>query len=239
MRLARFNNKGIQEFRNLLEDARRGELVTTPLAMLENAALVEQITDGPEFAAPVCTTRGELATVVDQLLDKVSLEDDMNDMGLWAWLAAAFLDSLCPTDENGKRQPKTDYRYIPSTDYRHFYRHLVRNPVRIRRLFAEIPNAASIILCQHPAIPGEFVEQLSSRQERITNPSIIAAANRLYFDVSTGKPKRGAAPNWRKPGTLRRFFDILDQLDLTYDLYSMSTEDLLALLPGEFADYVG
>jgi hypothetical protein len=36
------------------------------------------------------------------------------------------------------------------------------------------------------------------------------------------------------PGTLLRFIDIIQQLDLTYDLYSMSGEEILALLPPEF-----
>jgi hypothetical protein len=105
-------------------------------------------------------------------------------------------------------------------------------------LFKDNPEAAAIVLCQNPQSPGDWVEQLASRQERITNPAIIAAANRLYFDPNTRKPKRGAAPNWRKPGTLRRFGDVLDQLDLTYDLYSMSSSDLVSLLPGEFSTYL-
>ncbi len=93
------------------------------------------------------------------------------------------------------------------------------------------------MLCQHPSKPGDFVEQLASRQERITNPPIIVAANQLYYDDATAKPKVGAAPNWPKSGTLRRYITLLDQLDLTYDLYSMTTEEILEVLPGEFANY--
>lgn len=237
MHLSRFNNRGLAEFADLLDRMRRGERIDTPLSIVNDERYVERLSETAEVRPVVCVTRGELARVVDGSLAEVNIPDEMNDTGLWAWLAAIYLDSVCPADENGMRHPKTDYRYIPSADYRHYYRHLVRNPVRIRRLFSEFPNAASIVMCQHPAIPGEYVEQLSSRQERITNPAIIAAANRLYYDIRTGKPKKGAAPNWRKPGTLRRFFDVLDQLDLTYDLYSMDTDDLLALLPDEFAEY--
>ena len=40
-------------------------------------------------------------------------------------------------------------------------------------------------------------------------------------DTKKDRPKRGAASTKRKPGTLRRFVDLIQQLDLTYDLYSM------------------
>ncbi|MFO7599969.1 MAG: hypothetical protein R6X27_09205 [Candidatus Desulfacyla sp.] len=36
------------------------------------------------------------------------------------------------------------------------------------------------------------------------------------------------------PGTLYRFIDVVQQLDLTYDLYSMTGEQILQLLPNEF-----
>jgi hypothetical protein len=36
------------------------------------------------------------------------------------------------------------------------------------------------------------------------------------------------------PGTLLRFINIIQQLDLTYDLYSLGGEEILALLPPEF-----
>jgi len=36
------------------------------------------------------------------------------------------------------------------------------------------------------------------------------------------------------PGTLYRFIDVIQQLDLTYDLYSMNGEEILGLLPPEF-----
>ena len=238
MELSRLNEKGIRAFQRVLEAARQGEAVITPLAMLDDEELVESLGTSVEFDVSKFETRLELASFVDSLLAEKEISDDLNDDGLWAWLGAVFFDSTCPADSAGQRKPGKDYRHIPSSSWRDFYRHLIRGPVRILRLFKEDPEAAAIVLCQNPHSPGDFVEQLASRQERITNPAIIAAANRLYFDENTRKPKRGAAPNWRKPGTLRRLGDVLDQLDLTYDLYSMSSGDLVSLLPREFATYL-
>ena len=57
----------------------------------------------------------------------------------------------------------------------------------------------------------------------------MAAAARLYFDYKKNKPKFGAMPR-NKPGTLYRFIDVIQQLDLNYDLYSMSGDEIMDLL---------
>ena len=238
MRLRRFNKNGIRRFAEVLEHLRQGITIDTPLDFLNSSELSESVLQADNFQVKKFDTRYELAIFVDNLLRNASIENEMNDVGLWSWLAAAFLDTTCPPNSGGARKPGEDYRHIPSNSWRNFYRHLIRGPVRILRLFKDNHDAASIVLCQRPQSPGDFVEQLASRQERITNPAIIETANRLYFDGSTRKPKVGASPTWRKPGTLRRFGDVLDQLDLTYDLYSMSADELAELLPDEFAAYL-
>ena len=238
MRLRRFNHRGIREFEIVLESLRQGESVVTPLDFLYTDETSEIVQMADDFDIHLYDTRLELARFVDNLLINAEIEDEMADIGLWSWLGAVFLDSTCPSDSEGIRKPGKDYRHIPSSNWRDFYRHLIRGPVRILRLFEDNPDSAAIVLCQKPQSPGDFVEQLASRQERITNPAIIETANRLYFDSKTRKPKRGASPTWRKPGTLRRFGDVLYQLDLTYDLYSMSSDDLAGLLPDEFSTYL-
>jgi len=61
---------------------------------------------------------------------------------------------------------------------------------------------------------------------------IIAAANRLYFDPLTNRPKRGAAGSGR--GSARRFGLVFRQFDLTYDPDSMPPDAITGLLPSEF-----
>ncbi len=75
------------------------------------------------------------------------------------------------------------------------------------------------------------MEQLASRQSIITNDTIMEVASRLYIDASK-KQKKGAAS--KKNGSVRRFTEIINQFDLTWDLYGMSPERLMELLPKEF-----
>lgn len=237
MQLSRFNNEGIREFQLLLQKMREGTVIESLLGISEDNALVEPVENGKDVTIQLFDTRLDMAAYLNPILVDAAIKNDMVDVGLWAWLSAVFIDSVCPKDIDGKRNPRHDYRHIPTTDYRNFYRHLIRGPLRIYRLFRDNPEKADIVLYQNPSAPGDFVEQLGSRQERITNPAIIAAANHLYYDRSKKKPKVGTGANWKKPGTLRRYLDLLGQLDLTYDLYSMSDEDILKVLPGEFSTY--
>jgi hypothetical protein len=61
----------------------------------------------------------------------------------------------------------------------------------------------------------------------------MEAANLLYIGKRDSKPKSGAISK-NKAGTVYRFIDVIQQLDLNYDLYSMTGEEVLQLLPAEF-----
>jgi hypothetical protein len=80
--------------------------------------------------------------------------------------------------------------------------------------------------------PGDVVEQLASRQELITNRSVMSVVTTLYFDTTAKKPKKGSGG--KADGSPRRLADIINQYDLTYDLYALTEDGLLGLLPKEF-----
>lgn len=157
---------------------------------------------------------------------------------VWAWLAAFYVDQLCPKRKDGTRRPGEQARWIPSGHAFRYYRHLLAGPYLIYRAFRDQPERARIVLCGSVDAPGDFVEQLASRQDFVQNKAVIGAATTLYINETTGKPKRGAAPTQRKAGTLRRFVDVINQLDPTWDLYSIGVDELIHKLPGEFNVYL-
>lgn len=86
---------------------------------------------------------------------------------------------------------------------------------------------------------GDFSEQLASRMQIISNRALIEAVDKLYFDTGSegaGRPKRGALTRTRA-GNLRRLVTVIQQFDLTYDLYAMNSSQILNLLPKEFASW--
>ena len=68
MELSRLNEKGIRAFQSILEAARQGEAVITPLAILDNEELVESLGISVEFDVSIFETRLELASFVDSVL---------------------------------------------------------------------------------------------------------------------------------------------------------------------------
>jgi hypothetical protein len=60
----------------------------------------------------------------------------------------------------------------------------------------------------------------------------VAAANKLYLDAETGRPRRGVAGSGK--GSARRFGLVLRQFDLTFDPEIMPEESLINILPYEF-----
>ncbi len=63
-------------------------------------------------------------------------------------------------------------------------------------------------------------------------PSVVGAATRLYYNRELGRNRSGLGG--KTAGSPRRFLDILSQLELNWDLHSLTIDELLGLLPSEF-----
>ena len=79
---------------------------------------------------------------------------------------------------------------------------------------------------------SHFVDQFASRQEIVTNKALLQAITDLYMDPESGQRKRGVRGAGQ--GGPRRSASVLNQLDVTWDLYAISTESFLQCLPSEF-----
>ena len=76
------------------------------------------------------------------------------------------------------------------------------------------------------------MEQLASRQQVVTNPTIMQVATDWFVDPTTGQQRRNA--NSKGAGGPRRFIDVLNQFDVTWDLSMISPDEFRARLPQEF-----
>jgi hypothetical protein len=207
-----------------------------PIALLTDEMTSEAIEPAVEVDIRAFGSRMEAARYLDGRFEAASATEATRDPGVWAWLTLFYFDELCPSEGHGRRQPKQLVRLLPDKTAFRYYRHLLAGPCAIYRNFRDNPAEAAIVLRQPLDKPGDYVEQLASRQEIITNRGIIAAANALYFDAKNNRFKRGGQTR-EKPGTLRRFIEVLDQLSLNYDLYAfheLGPQQLLDLLPREF-----
>jgi len=233
--LRAFNDFGIAEFRSQLLRIQSGEVQSIAEGLCHDDTLAIPIAPSVSIERRLFASKLEAA---EYLYTKVQgATDAFYNAGLWSWLSAFYFDSVSPIERGGQRKPRATYRHILQSgrNWRHSHRHLLAGPVRT---YAFHKERAQLLLSGPVHKMGDFVEQLCSRQEIAGNRGLIEAATTLYWDERLASPKRGAAPNKHKPGTLRRFVDVIQQFELTYDLYSMSGEEILSLLPAEFTPWL-
>lgn len=223
------NEKGTEVFAEYLSNLRVGLREPPPCEILDDVDYTRPLVGTPALV--------ESRTFASRMEAAAYLADALKDVGktrleqpdLWGWLSLFYFDTLCPPRADGTRKPGKDYRYILSRDYRYYYRHLLAGPVR---LYQALQHRARLLLANPVDKPGDINEQLASRQDIISNRGVMEAVDLLYYVEAEESPKRGVAG--KRPGNLRRFVTVVQQLDLTYDLYSMNGSEILQLLPAEF-----
>jgi hypothetical protein len=236
--LRRFNESGLAAMGEALDRLDLGEDVDIQ-TLLVDPALTETLSGIPTVEIKPFANRREAGEFFHHLLKpfEPQIGDIERDRGLWAWLALVWIDVLAPVDPStGRRTMKDRARWIPVVDdYRKYYRHLLAGPYRIYRAHHEDVDRAMAVLATPVQSPGEVVEQFASRQEIITNPNLMSAITALYYNPATRSLKRGAGG--KGGGSSRRLADVLLQFDMTWDVYGMTRDEVINLLPQEFAKF--
>jgi hypothetical protein len=174
--------------------------------------------------------RFEMADYLHNVVPTLGLADPGRERGLWAWLALAWFRVLAP-ESGGARFIGEQARWLPDSGWK-YYRHLVLGPYLIFAANQDHPQRAMAALHNPPHEPGEVVGQIAATQDIAQSKAAMGAATALYYDPSRGVIKRGAGG--KGPGSSLRFRTVIDQLDRTFDLHSLTEERLLELLPREF-----
>ena len=228
----KLNDAGLSAFSRYIAE---GALGPAPVHLLTGSDTSESFSSRIEPATTLFDDRYTFGVYLNTLLKAFDPAVISGDAGLWSALSLKWFDQLCPPDSQGNRSPQQEYRYILSSDYRHYYRHLVRSPWQLVKDHGE---ASRFLLISprrrsHPlSVHGEILEQFGGRQQVLGSKPIIQAANKLYFDTQKSRPRTGVAG--AGAGSARRFGLVLRQLDLTYDPQSMTDSAFIGILPKEF-----
>ena len=236
-----FNEQGMQTFQTFLDRYQEGT------AQIEDAEQLAKSTQYSEIIEPrisidiprTCLKRELAALVVNSFTeagyDELPTRASARNRGLWTWLAAASFHLIRSRAIRRGKPLLRDYSYyILSDSGLRYYRHRIAGPARIHWLFRDAPREARLFLNSEIDQVSEFEERLAVTMRYISNRELMNVADTLYFDTKTFKQKRGAVSDANRRGVLRRFMTVIDQLDRTYDLYSMRADQILELLPPEF-----
>lgn len=235
MNLSRLKPSGIALFGEYL-DLLTSEPKRAPPLELLNSTEHSEVLAAVEVIPASPANRLEMSAMIDQLVVSSGLSEVEKDVGVWVWLTLFYFDVLCPATTEGERKPRERAAYIPEpNNFQRYYRHLLLGAYLIYRSNKDDLPRAMAFLCKQPSVIDDVVAQIAARQEYITNRSVVELTTRLYFDPATGTLRRGAGGKGK--GSPRRLADILGQYDVTWDLYSMTTAEFLAVLPEEFARF--
>lgn len=231
MELRVLNDKGIGAFAGWIADLRVNPTLEPPVSLLTADDSSQPMDGQVEVAQVAFPSKLEAVRYLDERLGGVPPELIARGRGLWSWLTLFYIDQVLPARRSdGGRAPKQMAKYIPSEHGFREYRHLLQGPFKLYKVHG---GRARLLLAKPLHVWSDLEEQLIALQELIRTRGAMEAADLLYFDETRGESKRGAA-NYNRPGTVRRFGAIVQQLSLTYDLHSMDGHAILSLLPSEF-----
>ena len=227
----RLTDAGIERFEDFLDRLKENPNSRVPVYALTDERMSEAVHLKINVEPIEATTRVEVAEHVFRLLRR-DPETLRIDKGFWCWLSLFWFNELCPV-VHGERSPGDRYRWIAELDStRRAYRHLLAGPYQIYRAHRDDPGRAKSLLCGPVHQLGELLAQIASRPSLVTCKAVVGVATQLYFNAESDRIVRGCSG--KGPGSAKRFADILSQLDLTWDLHSLTTDELMTLLPTEF-----
>lgn len=237
MKLRRLTAIGLTKFGEYLIALKGDPAQPAPFFLLEAPESSEPIGQPTDIDLRSFSTRLEIAAYIDVVLSNAQIDNAGRDVGLGAWLSLFYFDILCPVDQAGIRKVRERSRYIPEPEnYKRYYRHLIFGSLLIYRAYRDDPSRAMGYLCRPPHILDDIVGQLAARQDFVQSPTLTELVTRLYYDPRSKTTKRGVSS--KGAGSPRRLADILNQFDLTWDLYATPVQEFLTLLPKEFARFI-
>lgn len=226
-KIRRLTNEGTRRFAEYLEQLRTNPSSPPPLEVLDDPVCSEDAECGAEVDERAFTSRYELGTHLVDALEECDQRRIGNDAGLWNWLALLYFGQICKSI-GGARKPSEDAHYILSSHFGKRPRHAIRTTyLLIRRYGGKVKFMFSKLDER-----GELIEQIAATQYLWACEGVIDAASRLYQDDLKSTFKTGAGGS--RGGSARRLKTYLSQLTLTYDLLSLSADEILALLPAEY-----
>jgi hypothetical protein len=240
MELRKFTDKGLERFRSYLHQLGEGSAAAPPLRFLTEPESSKAMRRSVQLEQRRFESRLHLARYLDQTLEQLPERPDKlaNDVHLWSWLSLFYFDQVCPPNDTGRRRPGRDYRHIPEPGYPNGHRHLLAGAFLVYTVYGWGEELSKLLLHTTLSTESRFHHQIAARQNFITNRGIMEALHLLYHDDIKNKPKRGPIMNDDEPGSLYRFVCVIQQLDVTYDLYSMSGIEIVSLLPWEFSRWL-
>ena len=180
---------------------------------------------------PIFPDKMSIGSYVSTFIPEDKHELARLDKEMWSWLAARFFDQIT----NGRTKIKETRAYIAGLTFQEFYRHLILGPYYIFYIARDNPDRVRILLYDDPTTMNVVMVQFGSYQTLMQNKEMQSVIQRLYFDEKLKRSKRGSGG--KEAGTPRRLMDFFRQIELNYDLTSITEAKFWDMIPDEFSKF--
>lgn len=245
--LRKFTDEGIEEFRSLIDEERRkGNSRQASLVDESFVKAIESLALDPDYTELMhvdCaldlnrsfTDRYDMGAYLNtQLPADISLVQHTN-VGLWSWVSAVYFRQVVEASKkNGQFKLWSSYRYVP-LQYQKFryYRHLAFMNFWLHRTMGD--DVARFFLSRPLYDHSDAIERLYTQdRDFMASTGLMQAALEMYMDPRTGRMKSNALGEATGGSARRLATKIAKQLQMNFDLQSMTKEEIYPLLPKEF-----
>ncbi len=223
---------GIDAARQFLAGVREHPTIDAvpPDDLLFDSVHTRRVLDAPDLRRAPMSTRREAAEYLSPHIAPIQ-QRIADDAGFWSWLGMYLFAETAPRDQDGvlKLSPLDETFVVHSGEERSYqrrYRHYLWSAWRLQQEHAAY---ASFLLDERLTSFGDIADRVFSSSRIFNSGGIVELILTLY--TAEGKQKRRFGHG---PGGLRHLIRVLDQLERTYDVYGMTTNALLDILPQEF-----
>lgn len=239
IKLAKFNEEGINEFRRSINTSKPENFdfnLLTDYRLINNLECGNiELNESLKFK-----DRLEMAEYLLREIPNEVLEMYRFDVGFWSWLSALYIKQLAPSKYNRE----DNYIYTQGLTEN---RHAVATPVILLKDYGW--KFARLLLTDSMSSMGDMVEQIVSKRYIMRSPSYVNLITELYLNEKTGKSKAGSASKINKNklangrrskaglGSIRRLTMEIQRLELNYKLDSMNFEEQKNILSKEYSKF--
>ena len=231
MQLRSLTADGVREARAMLDAVRADPSADLqPLRMLlTDPAATRPVADGPDLPRRRFVTRRAAAEYLAPLLHPIR-QRIVDDGSVWSWLGLYYFEDTVRRREEMPHLPARDHDIFlfpqRGQSMARKYRHYLWSAWRLQLAHGE---TALYLLDRELTEFGDLAKALFGSPSRFNAVGIIPLVGQLYIEGS--RTKRGFTSG---PGSLWHLTRVLEQLERTYDVYGMTAEALLSLLPADF-----
>ncbi len=230
-----FTARGIERALYFLADVRASPAGpwAPPHALLFGARNSRPLPNAPALAQRRFATRREVGAYLSPRLMPIRRQI-MDRASFWSWLGIFYFKGTVRVVDGAAKLSPSDGTFVIDPDNpdsrRGMHRHYLRDAWR---LFEAHGEEAAFLLDQAPASRGAIAARVLNSQRIFSSTGLVPLILRLY--TRRGRQKPGFQ---MRSGGIEHLARVLGQLERTHDVYHMSPEALIRILPPDFDPWV-